>query len=112
MILVAEAEFIYRLRSATPVMSKDNALPFDLPSVCRKKLSVGFDGGQLFIGRGRSVAAQCPRDGSGSPGAFSNVPEGTKRDPDLILHTVEEMLQLRIFAIASGCEDLPTIAIG
>ena len=28
-------------------MSNDNALPFDLPSVCRKKSSVGFDGGQL-----------------------------------------------------------------
>src|SRR4029077_11570792 len=28
-----------------------------------------------------------------------------KRDPDLILHTVEEMLRLRMFAIASGYED-------
>jgi Transposase DDE domain group 1 len=28
-------------------MSEDILLPFDLPSVCRKKLSVGFDGGQL-----------------------------------------------------------------
>ena len=36
-----------RLRNATPVMSEDIALPFDLPSVCRKKLSIGFDGGQL-----------------------------------------------------------------
>src|SRR6267378_1743096 len=34
-----------RLRSATPVMSEDTLLPFDLPSVARKKLSVGFDGG-------------------------------------------------------------------
>src|SRR4030095_15911322 len=36
-----------RLRSATPVMSEDTLLPFDLPSVAGKKLSVGFDGGQL-----------------------------------------------------------------
>jgi len=28
-------------------MDEDIALPFDLPSVCRKKLSVGFDGGRL-----------------------------------------------------------------
>ena len=28
-------------------MSEDTLLPFDLPSVARKKLSVGFDGGQL-----------------------------------------------------------------
>src|SRR5262245_3963364 len=36
-----------RLRSATPVMSEDSLLPFELPSVARKNLSVGFDGGQL-----------------------------------------------------------------
>jgi len=36
-----------RLRSATPVMSEDTLLPFDLPSVARKKLSIGFHGGQL-----------------------------------------------------------------
>jgi putative ABC transport system substrate-binding protein len=28
-------------------MCEDTLLPFDLPSVARKKLSVGFDGGQL-----------------------------------------------------------------
>ena len=28
-------------------MIEDTLLPFDLPSVARKKLSVGFDGGQL-----------------------------------------------------------------
>ena len=28
-----------------------------------------------------------------------------KRDPDLIVHTVEEMLRLRMFAIAAGYED-------
>ena len=28
-------------------MNKDIVLPFDLPSVARKKVSVGFDGGQL-----------------------------------------------------------------
>ena len=28
-------------------MSEDSLLPFELPSVARKKLSVGFDGGQL-----------------------------------------------------------------
>jgi hypothetical protein len=28
-------------------MSEDIALPFELPSVARKKVSVGFDGGRL-----------------------------------------------------------------
>lgn len=84
-------------------MSEDIALPFDLPSVCRKKLSVGFDGGQLSSDAGvvllrgverklglASRLASCLRD---------------KRDPDLIEHPVEEMLKLRIFAIAAGYAD-------
>src|SRR5215470_6579727 len=92
-----------RLRSATPVMSEDSLLPFDLPSVARKKVSVGFDGGLLSSDGGvlllRDVErrlglaarlAQCMRD---------------KRNPESILHTVEEMLRLRMFAIAAGYED-------
>jgi hypothetical protein len=84
-------------------MSEDIALPFDLPSVCRKKVSVGFDGGRLSsdggvlllrgierkLGLARRLAS-CLRD---------------KRDPDLIEHTIEEMLKLRMFAIAAGYED-------
>src|SRR5258708_12689684 len=41
-----------RLRSATPIMSEDTLLPFDLPSVARKKLCVAFDGGQLSSNAG------------------------------------------------------------
>lgn len=84
-------------------MNEDIALPFDLPSVCRKKVSVGFDGGRLSsnagvlllrgverqLGLGRRLAS-CLRD---------------KRDPDLIEHTMEEMLKLRMFAIAAGYAD-------
>jgi hypothetical protein len=84
-------------------MSEDSLLPFDLPSVARKKVSVGFDGGLLSSDGGvlllRDVErrlglaarlAQCMRD---------------KRNPESILHTVEEMLRLRMFAIAAGYED-------
>jgi len=46
MVLIAK-QFVIRLRSATPVMSEDTLLPFDLPSVVRKKVSVAFDGGLL-----------------------------------------------------------------
>src|SRR5258707_15144878 len=92
-----------RLRSATPVMSEDTLLPFDLPSVARKKLSVGFDGGQLSSDAGvlvlRSVEkklglaarlAACIRD---------------RRKPERVEHPLDEMLRLRMFAIASGYED-------
>jgi hypothetical protein len=91
------------LRSATPVMIEDTLLPFDLPSVGRKKVSVAFDGGMLSSDGGvlllRSVErrlglaarlAGCIRD---------------RRNRESILHTVEEMLRLRMFAIAAGYED-------
>lgn len=84
-------------------MSEDTVLPFDLPSVGRKKVSVDFDGGSLSSDAGvlllrgaekklglASRLAACLRD---------------KRDPDLIEHTLEEMLRLCLFAIAAGYED-------
>ena len=84
-------------------MSKDTLLPFDLPSVARKKLSVGFDGGQLSSDAGVLVLrgvekklglaarlAACIRD---------------RRKPERIEHPLEEMLRLRMFAIAAGYED-------
>src|SRR5512146_321218 len=84
-------------------MSDDTLLPFSLPSVCRKKLSVGFDGGQLSSDAGvlllhgiekklglASRLAGCIRD---------------RRNPCLIEHTMEEMPRLRMFAIACGYED-------
>ena len=33
-------------------MNEDTLLPFDLPSVCRKKLRVAFDGGMLSSNAG------------------------------------------------------------
>lgn len=43
-------------------MNEDTLLPFDVPSVARKKVSVGFDGGQLSSDAGvlllRSVEKQ------------------------------------------------------
>ena len=84
-------------------MSEDNLLPFDLPSVARKKLSVGFDGGQLSSNGGVLLLrgaekkigicarlAACIRD---------------RRNPERIEHPLEEMFKLRTFAIASGYED-------
>ena len=84
-------------------MNEDTLLPFDLPSVARKKLSVGFDGGQLSSDAGVLVLrgvekklglaaclAACLRD---------------RRNPERIAHPLEEMLRLRMFAIAAGYED-------
>lgn len=84
-------------------MEQDTLLPFAFPAVARKKVSAAFDGGMLSSDGGvlllRNVEKQlglarrlslCLKD---------------RRDPDLIWHTVEEMLRLRVLAIAAGYED-------
>src|ERR1700691_940456 len=91
------------MRSATSVMSEDTLLPFDLPSVAHKEVSVGFDGGQLSSDAGVLVLrgiekrlglaaplASCMRD---------------RRNPERIVRPLEEMLRLRMFGIAAGYED-------
>lgn len=84
-------------------MSEDIALPFDLPSVCRKKLSVGFDGGRLSSDAGVLLLRGVERKLGLAGRLVSCIRD--KRDPDLIEHSIEEMLKLRMFAIAAGYED-------
>jgi hypothetical protein len=84
-------------------MSEDTVLPFDLPSVCRKKVSVAFDGGRLSSDGGVLLLRGAERKlgvASRLAGCLRD-----RRDPDLIEHTLGEMLRLRMFAIASGYED-------
>ena len=84
-------------------MDDDSLLPFSLPAVCRKKVSIAFDGGRLSsdggvlllreVERRLGVAARlagCLRD---------------RRDPCRIDHAIVEMLRLRMFLIAAGYED-------
>jgi hypothetical protein len=91
------------LRSATPVMSEDTLLPFDLPSVARKKLSVAFDGGMLSSNGGVLLLRGVERR-LGLAARLAGCLKD-RRNPESILHTVEEMLRMRMFAIAAGYED-------
>lgn len=84
-------------------MSEDILLPFDLPSVGRKKVSVGFDGGQLSSDGGVLLLRGVERKLGLAARLASCLRD--KRDPDLIEHSLEEMLKLRMFAIAAGYED-------
>jgi Transposase DDE domain group 1 len=84
-------------------MSDDTLLPFDLPSVCRKKVSVGFDGGQLSSDAGLLLLRGVEKKLGLSQRLASVMKD--RRNPDLIAHPVEEMLRLRMFAIAAGYED-------
>lgn len=84
-------------------MNEDIVLPFDLPSVCRKKVSVGFDGGRLSSDAGVLLLRGAEKK-LGLAGRLASCLRD-RRDPDLIEHTMEEMLKLRMFAIAAGYED-------
>ena len=90
-------------RSATPVMSEDIPLPFDLPSVGRKKVSVGFDGGMLSSDAGVVVLRGVERRLGLADRLASCIREWRK--PERIEHPLAEMLRLRMLAIAAGYED-------
>jgi hypothetical protein len=84
-------------------MGEDTVLPFDLPAVARKKVSIAFDGGMLSSDAGVLLLRGVER----RLGIAARIATCLKdrRDSDRIDHTVEEMLRLRMFAIAAGYED-------
>jgi hypothetical protein len=84
-------------------MTDDTPLPFDLPAVCRKKLTVDFnggtqssDGGLLLFREAERTLGVCRRLAAAMP---------DHRDPDRILHDMFELVMGRSSAIASGYED-------
>ena len=84
-------------------MNSDTPLPFDLPAVCRKKLTVDFnggtqssDGGLLLLRAAERKLGVCERLAAAMP---------DHRDPNRIQHEMIEMVMARSSAIASGYED-------
>ena len=80
-------------------MTDDSLLPFDLPSVQRKKVSAAFDSGLissdggLVLLRGLRLAetlASCIRD---------------RRNQAQVVDALSAMLRFRMLAIACGYED-------
>src|SRR5260370_25563902 len=84
-------------------MSEDILLPFDLPSVMRKKVSVAFDGGLLSSDAGVLLLRGVEKKLGLAARLASCIREWRK--PEAIVHSLEEMLRLRMFAIAAGYED-------
>src|SRR5215212_2904439 len=82
---------------------RNTLLPFDLPSVARKKLTVGFDGGQLSSDAGVLLL----RGAEKRIGICARLAASLRdrRNPERIEHPLEEMFKLRTFAVASGYED-------
>ncbi|HSJ39703.1 MAG TPA: IS1380 family transposase [Xanthobacteraceae bacterium] len=84
-------------------MSHDMLLPFDLPSVGRKKLTIDFaggnqssDGGLLLLRAAERKLGVCRRLAAAMP---------DRRDPERVRHVMFEMVMARASAIACGYED-------
>lgn len=84
-------------------MSEDSQLSFALPSVSGKKVTAAFDGGRITSDGGVALLAEAERR-LGIADRLAAVIDDP-RDPDLIKHTMQDMLRARMFAIACGYED-------
>ena len=84
-------------------MDNDRLLPFSLPAVCRKKVSVAFDGGRLSSDGGVILLRDVERRLALAERLAGCLVD--RRDPARIDHELAEMLRLRMFLIAAGYED-------
>src|SRR5579859_3810713 len=84
-------------------MITDTLLPFDLPAVRRKKLTVDFDGGNQSSDAGLLLLREAERRLGVCRRLAAAMPE--RRDPDRILHEMREMVMARTSAIACGYKD-------
>ena len=84
-------------------MTEDTPLPFDLPAVHRKKITVDFNGGNQSSNAGLLLLREAERKRGVCQRLAAAIPD--HRDPDRILHTMHEMLMARASAIACGYED-------
>ena len=84
-------------------MTDDTPLPFDLPAVCRKKLTVDFNGGNQSSNGGLLLVREAERKLGVCSRLADVMPD--RRDPDRIRHAMFEMVMARAAAIACGYED-------
>ena len=78
-------------------------LPFDLPSVRRKKLTVDFEGGNQSSDAGLLLLRQAERKLGVCGRLAAAMPD--RRDACRIRHEMFEMVMARASAIACGHED-------
>ena len=84
-------------------MTDDTLLPFDLPAVHRKKLTVDFSGGNQSSDAGLLLLRESERKLGVCRRLAEAMPD--RRDPDRILHAMFEMVMARAAAIACGHKD-------
>ena len=78
-------------------------LPFDLPAIRRKKLTVDFDGGNQSSDAGLLLLRAVEQRTGVIARLASALPD--RRDPSRIQHTQAEIIGARVFAICFGHED-------
>jgi hypothetical protein len=84
-------------------MTNDTLLPFDLPAVCRKKLTVDFDGGNQSSDGGLLLLRQAERKLGVCARLAAAMPD--RRDASRVEHEMFEMVTARVSAIACGHKD-------
>jgi hypothetical protein len=84
-------------------MTEATLLPFDLPAVRRKKLTVDFDGGSQSSDGGLLLLREAER----SLGICARLADSLtdRRDPSRIVHSLVELFKTRVLAICCGYED-------
>ena len=84
-------------------MNTDTPLPFDLPAVRRKKLTVDFEGGNQSSDAGLLLLREAERRLGVCRRLAAAMPD--RRDPDRIQHALFEMVAARAMAISCGYKD-------
>ena len=84
-------------------MTDDTLLPFALPAVCRKKLTVDFDGGNQSSDGGLLLLRQAERKLGVCARLAAAMPD--RRDASRVEHEMFEMVTARVSAIACGHKD-------
>ena len=81
-------------------MTDDTLLPFNLPAVCRKKLTVDFNGGNQSSDAGLLLLRHVERKLGVCERLAAVMPD--HRDPNRIRHEMFEMMMARAAAITCG----------
>jgi hypothetical protein len=81
-------------------MTDDTLLPFDLPAVCRKKVTAAFDGGLISSNGGLVLLREAERRLGLAELLAGCVRD--RRDPALVTHGLAGMFRFRMLAVACG----------
>jgi Transposase DDE domain group 1 len=86
-----------------PAADEDTLLPFSLPSICKKRVTAAFDGGQVSSDGGIFLLAAADKRLGLIDALAGLIPD--RRASALITQSMADILRGRVFAIACGYPD-------